>query len=286
MSNIKELRKRIKSITNTAKITKAMELVAAAKMKRAQELANAGKPYSYLINRVLHSIANRINPELHPLLARTRGDKSALIFFSTDRGLAGALNSNLFKESNKLVGTLKFISIGKKAKNFIVKTNSELVADFPLPEKPTLDDVRPISRLIIDGFLRSEFDQVHVLYTRFISTLRQVAVLKQLLPIIDEEILTELAKEAEEQERVEPLFEPNPDAVLEAILPQYILMELYHILLEAKASEHSARMVAMKNATDNALEFVDDLTLEYNSIRQAVVTGEILDISTAQIAME
>ncbi len=286
MSNVKEIRKRIKSINNTAKITHAMEMVAAAKMKKAQDLANSGKPYSELINRVLRRISNRINPELHPLLAKSQGDTSAVIFFSTDRGLAGALNSNLFKEVGTLIGSLKFLTIGKKAASFVTKTKGDLIADFPQTEKPTLESVRPISRLIIDGFLSGEFDQVHVLYTEFISTLKQEARVRQILPIVDRKVLAKLAKEAEEVEVSEPLFEPNPDAVLETILPQYILMELYQVLLEAKASEHSARMISMKNATDNAKELGDDLTLEYNGIRQAAITTEILDISTAQAAME
>ena len=286
MSNIKEIRKRIKSVTSTAKITHAMEMVAAAKMKKAQVQATAGKPYSNLINKVLRSISNNINPETHPLLARSKGDKSAVIFFSTDKGLAGSLNSNLFRKIEELVGQTKYITLGKKARNFISKTGRELTADFELAEKPTLENVRPISKLVIDGFLKGEFDQVYVLYTEFVSILVQDAKIAQILPIIDNRILAELAKEAQEQENTEPVFEPNADAVLESILPQYILMELYHVLLEAKASEHSARMVAMKNATDNASEMVDDLTLTYNSIRQTAITSEILDISTAQVAME
>ena len=286
MSNVKEIRKRIKSVNNTAKITHAMELVAAAKMKKAQGQAIAGKPYSELINTVLRSIANRIDPESHPLLSRNSGDKVAVIFFSTDKGLAGSLNSNLFKQVENLVGKTKYITIGKKARNFVAKTGNELVADFLPSEKPLLEDVRPISKLVIDGYLNGEFDQVHVLYTKFLTTLQQEAKIQQLLPIIDPKILLELSKEAEEQEKAGPIFEPDPDTVLESILPQYILMELYHVLLEAKASEHSARMVAMKNATDNASELVDDLTLAYNGTRQAVITSEILDISTAQVALE
>ncbi|MCH8821044.1 ATP synthase F1 subunit gamma [Patescibacteria group bacterium] len=286
MSSIKEIRKRIKSVNNTAKITHAMELVAAAKMKRAQYLAISGKPYSNLINNVLRSIANRINPESHPLLTRSRGETSAVIFFSTDRGLAGSLNSNLFKQIENVVGKTKYIAVGKKASSYVARTGKDLVADFSLSEKPTLEDIRPISKLVIDGFLGGEFDQVHVLYTQFINTLQQEAKIQQVLPIIDEGILAELAKESEDQGKNEPIFEPNADTVLESILPQYILMELYHILLEAKASEHSARMVAMKSATDNANDLVDDLTLTYNSIRQSAITNEILDISTAQVAME
>ena len=241
---------------------------------------------SDLINKVLRSIANKINQESHPLLSRSRGETSAVIFFSTDRGLAGSLNSNLFRQVENIVGKVKYITVGKKASNYVARTGKDLTADFSLSEKPTLEDVRPVLKLVINGFLSGEFDQVHVLYTQFINTLQQEAKIQQILPIIDKEILAELAKEAEEQEKVEPIFEPNADTVLESILPQYILMELYHVLLEAKASEHSARMVAMKSATDNAKELVDDLTLTYNGIRQAAITNEILDISTAQVAME
>ncbi len=231
MATQREIRRRIKSVQNTEKITHAMELVAAAKMKRAQNAASAGKPYSKLVNSVIRSIADRIHPETHPLLARTKGNKSLMIFFSTDRGLAGSLNSNLVKELENLVGDLRFITLGKKGRNFITRAGHELIADFPLSEKPDLADCRPIVSLIIREFLEKKADQVHVLYTEFISTLKQTTVVKQLLPIIDEGLLAELAKEADLLEKKEPLFEPNPDTVLEAILPQYILMELYQILL-------------------------------------------------------
>ena len=286
MASLREIKRRAKSIQNTSKITHTMELVAAAKMKRAQNLASAGKPYSQLVNDTIRSIANRVEPETHPLLARTEGKNSLVIVFSTDRGLAGALNSNLTRELEKLVGNVKFVTLGKKGRSYTVKTNRELVADFSLPDRPDLASCRAVARLVTNGFLNHEFDQAHVLYTEFVSTLKQVAVVRQLLPIISTELLAELAKEAGEAGVGAPLFEPDPDTVLEAILPQYILMELYQIMLEAKASEHSARMVAMKNATENALDLVDDLTLTYNGIRQEAITKEILDISTAAIALE
>jgi len=286
MASLREIKRRIGSIQNTSKITHAMELVSAAKMKKAQDQATSGKPYSQLVNGIIHSIANRIDPETHPLLARTQGQVSAVIFFSTNRGFVSALNSNLFKELGKIVGRPKFITLGKKGRNFVAKSGQELIADFPVPEHPDLASCRPIAKFAIDGFLNREFDQVQVLYTEFISTLKQIAIVKQLLPIIDQEILEELAKEAEVAGAQEPLFEPDPDTVLETILPQYILMELYQILLEAEASKHSARMVAMKNATENALDLVDDLKLAYNGIRQEAITKEILDISTAAVALE
>ena len=286
MSKQQEIKRSIKSVENTAKITHAMELVAAAKMKRAQTAAVSGKPYSTLVNGILRSLANRIDSSVHPLLAQPKGGRSLVILFSTDRGLAGSLNSNLMRQLEELVGNLKFVTFGKKGRNFIAKSDYELIADFPLPEKPSIEVTRPIAKLVIEEFLNKNIDQVHVVFTEFISTLKQNAVVRQLLPIVDESILAELAKEAESQEIHEPLFEPDPDTVLEAVLPQYILMELYHILLEAKASEHSARMVAMKNATENAQEMVADLTLTYNGIRQEAITKEILDISTAAVALE
>lgn len=286
MAFLREIKRRIKSIENTSKITHAMELVAAAKMKRAQNQALSGKPYSNTVNQVIRSIAGRIDPETHPLLARTQGSKTAVIFFSTDRGLAGPLNANLFREIEKLEGQLKFITFGKKARDFIVKSGKELVADFVLPEKSELASVRAVAKLVTSGFLQGEFDQAWVLYTEFVSTIKQVAAVKQLLPIIDRKGLEEITKETEGTEGGEPLFEPDPDTVLESVLPQYILMELYQILLESKASEHSARMVAMKNATENALDIVDDLTLTFNGIRQETITKEILDITTAAIALE
>ena len=285
MSSLREIRRRIRSVRNTSKITHAMELVSAAKMKRAQSSATAGKAYADLVNDIISSIANRIDAQAHPLLARPEGNRTLVLIFSTDRGLAGSLNSNLFRQLQDVEGKSSFVSFGKKGRKYILKSGQELLADFPLPEKPDLQSVKPISRLIIDKFLSGEFSQVYILYSQFISTLRQEAVFEQLLPIIDLQTLEELSK-TEKQNYQEPLFEPNPDAVLEAILPQYILMELYQILLEVKASEHSARMVAMKNATENALELVDDLTLTYNGIRQEAITNEILDISTAAVALE
>ncbi|MEX0621671.1 MAG: ATP synthase F1 subunit gamma [Candidatus Woykebacteria bacterium] len=286
MASLREIKRRIGSVQNTAKITHAMELVAAAKMKRAQDLANSGKPYSQLVNGLIRSIANSIDPSAHPLLTQNEGPKSLILVFSTDRGLAGPLNSNLFREIEKFSTDVRYVSLGKKSRQFLVKTGRELVADFTLTERPDLASCRPVSKLLIDGFLNGDFDQAHVLYTEFISTLRQVAAVKQLLPIIDKEILEELIKEAEEDFRLEPLFEPGADTVLAEILPQYILMEVYQIMLETKASEHSARMVSMKNATDAADELSEDLTLAYNGLRQEAITKEILDISTAAIALE
>lgn len=284
MSSTKELRGRIKSIKNTSKVTKAMELVSAAKMRRAQENATDGRPYSQLITKVLDNIATKIDPNSHPLLLAEDNKNEAVLLITTDRGLCGSLNTNLFKETLRLEGNISFITVGRKGENFISKSSKALVADFALLEKPTHVFARTIAKFIIDGFLNKEFGRVHVVYTKFESTLLQVATMRTLLPIINKEIFEEIGENPKETFS-DYLFEPNADQVLETILPHYVEMEIYQILLEAAASEHSARMVAMKNASDNAEELVDDLTLAYNQVRQANITNELLDISTASVAL-
>lgn len=287
MSSVKEIRVRIKSIKNTAKITKAMELVSAAKMRRAQEAANNGKPYSELINEVLSSLVNKIDQSLHQLLLGNNVDGDLIIVISSDRGLAGALTSNLIKKLADFKPNSQFISLGNKAKTFLAKTGREVIADFPLPENGLLDTIRPLSKLAIEKFTNTEVGRVFVVFTQFHSTLRQEPISRQLLPIMDLASFDNLKTSLEEKSaETEYKFEPKADQILENLLPHFILMELNHCLLESRASEHSARMLAMKNATDNALELVDDLTLTYNQIRQEAITKEILDISTAALVLE
>ncbi len=283
MATTKELRGRIKSIKNTSKITKAMELVSAAKMRRAQEQALGGRSYTEIINKVLENISSGINPELHPLLYREETSREAVLLISTNRGLCGALNTNLFKKvGDSGSKELLFISVGKKGQVFLSKAAKNLIADFELVEHPNLELAKNISNFLVKAFLNKEIDKVSVIYTVFESTLKQTATIKQILPIID---LTRMESDQQTEKEAEYKFEPSEDEVLETILPHYVLMEIYQILLEASASEHSARMVAMKNASDNASELVDELTLIYNQLRQEGITNEILDISTASIAL-
>lgn len=284
MSSTKELRQRIKSIGNTSKVTKAMEMVSAAKMRRAQEQAVGGRSYSELINKVLKKMASRIDPSTHPLLTSEDDSKEAILLITTNRGLVGALNTNLFRKTFDFGKTVSFITLGKKGSLYVSKMAEPMVADFELTDHPNLQLAREISKFLINSYLKGEFNKISVIYTEFKSTLNQVAMTRQLLPIIDEEIL-EMLKE-EENSNTDFLFEPNADSVLEQVLPHYVLMEIYQVLLEAVASEHSARMVAMKNATDNASELVDDLTLSYNQLRQANITNELLDITTAALALD
>jgi F-type H+-transporting ATPase subunit gamma len=283
MSSTKELRGRIRSIKNTAKVTKAMELVSAAKMRRSQEQALKGRSYSILINKVLRNIATRIDKSAHPLLVREENEKEGILLITTNRGLCGSLNSNLFRKALDIQGEVSFITVGKKGQMFVSKSAKPLAADFELLERPDNQSSRTISRFLINAYLSGEFNKIHVIYTDFQSTLKQVATMRQLLPIIDIEILNALADA--EKTSDDYIFEPSADSVLETILPHYVQMEIYQVLLEAAASEHSARMVAMKNASDNASELVGDLTLAYNQVRQAQITNEILDITTASLAL-
>jgi F-type H+-transporting ATPase subunit gamma len=289
MANTQDIRRRIKSIRNTAQITKAMQMVAASKMRKAQQHALAGRPYAGLMNKVLVSLQKRTDHKLHPLLQVRPIKKELVLVISTDKGLAGALNTNLLREAARFeADKTGFVVSGRKARQFLARTKRELLADFELKDAPSFVETKPIAQFVTEKFLNREVDKVSVLYTHFINTINQQAVVQTLLPISD----FTLAKGEEPEsskEGTDPmvgyLFEPNAEAVLDVMLPYYIQYQVYQMVLDARASEHSARMVAMKNATDNAQEFIKDLTLEYNKMRQASITTELLEIATAQMAL-
>jgi F-type H+-transporting ATPase subunit gamma len=289
MANTQDIRRRIKSIRNTAQITKAMQMVAASKMRKAQQHALAGRPYASLMNRVLVSLQKRTDHKLHPLLQVRPIKKELVLVFSTDKGLAGALNTNLLREAARFEpDKTGFVVAGRKARQFLARTKRELLADFELKDAPSFVETKPIAQFVTEKFLNREVDNVSVLFTHFINTINQQPVVQTLLPISD----FTLAKGEEGEsptEGADPmvgyLFEPNAEAVLDVMLPYYIQYQVYQMVLDARASEHSARMVAMKNATDNAQEFIKDLTLEYNKMRQASITTELLEIATAQMAL-
>src|SRR6266576_3017289 len=289
MANTKEIRRRIKSIRNTAQITKAMQMVAASKMRRAQQQAVAGRPYATVMNKVFVSLQKRTDPKLHPLLQVREVRKELVIVISTDKGLAGALNTNLLREAARFdPAKTGFVVSGRKARQFLARTKRELLADFELKDAPSFVETKPIAQFVTEKFLNREVDKVSVLYTHFINTINQQPVVQTLLPISD----FTLAKGEEGESpkngadpMVGYLFEPSAEAVLDVMLPYYIQYQVYQMVLDARASEHSARMVAMKNATDNAQEFIKDLTLEYNKMRQASITTELLEIATAQMAL-
>jgi F-type H+-transporting ATPase subunit gamma len=289
MANTQDIRRRIKSIRNTAQITKAMQMVAASKMRKAQQHALAGRPYAALMNKVLVSLQKRTDPTLHPLLHVRDVKKELVLIISTDKGLAGALNTNLFREAAHFdAAKTAFVVTGKKARLFVARTKRELLADFELKDAPTFVETKPVSKFCTEKFLNGEVDKVSVLFTHFINTISQRAVVETLLPISSFD-LPKKHDESVEGEDVDPLlgyvFEPKAEVVLDIMLPYYIQYQVFQMILDARASEHSARMVAMKNATDNAHEFIKDLTLEYNKMRQAGITTELLEIATAQMAL-
>jgi len=289
MANTQDIRRRIKSIRNIGQLTKAMQMVAASKMRRAQQHALAGRPYAALMNKVLVSLQKRTDPRLHPLLNIRDVKKELVLIISTDKGLAGALNTNLFREaSNFEASNSVFVVTGKKARQFIARTKRELLADFELKDAPSFVETKAISRFCTEKFLTREVDKVSVVYTHFINTVNQRPVIQTLLPISAFD-LPKGEKTEGATEDVDPMlgyvFEPNAERVLDAVLPYYIQYQVFQMILDARASEHSARMVAMKNATDNAAQFIKDLTLEYNKMRQASITTELLEIATAQMAL-
>ena len=290
MANTQDIRRRIKSIRNTSQITKALQMVAASKMRKAQMAALAGRPYSSLMNRVLVSLQQRTDSKLHPLLQVREVKRELVIVLSTDKGLAGALNTNLFREAIKFeADKAVYVSSGSKARQFIVRTRRELIADFPLKDAPAFTETKEISKFAVEKFLSGEVDKVSVLFTHFINTINQKPTVRTLLPISAFDLpQTSVAAETAQgsgDPMIGYMFEPGPEAVLDIMLPYYLHFQVYQMVLDARASEHSSRMVAMKNATDNAKQFIKDLTLEYNKMRQASITTELLEISTAQMAV-
>jgi len=281
MPSTLDLRRRIKSVKNTAQITKAMQMVAASKMRKAQAAAIAGRPYQELLARVLAAVKGRVDPGSHLLLAVRPVNQELILIFSTDKGLCGPLNANLFRELGEIDREKSEYAVsGRKAIQFITRTRRKLTADFALKDTIHFSEIRPIAKFVSDKFISGEVDQVRVLHPKFVNTLVQQPVLRTLLPIPVKELGIEGSESGGEY-----LFEPDEHSVLDAILPHYIAFQLFQMALDARASEHSARMVAMKNATDNAKELIKDLTLEYNKVRQENITTELLEITTAQLAV-
>ncbi len=291
MPSTRDIRRRIKSVKSTAQITKAMQMVASAKMRRAQQAALAGRPYAALLNKVLAHATAGAGDFSHALLEKRDVKKRAVVLISTDKGLCGALNTNLLREAAKFdPNSTVFICAGKKAGQWAARTKRTIAAEFTYKDNPAFAEARAISKFAQDLFIKGEVDEVVVLFTNFISTLTQKPEVRAMLPIVEINSVhagVEGRREIVGIEKVttEYLFEPSAGAVLGELLPRALDFEIYQFLLEAKASEQSSRMVAMKNATDNAKQLIKDLTLEYNKLRQANITKELLEITTAQMAM-
>ncbi|HEX9048114.1 MAG TPA: ATP synthase F1 subunit gamma [Verrucomicrobiae bacterium] len=291
MPSTRDIRRRIKSVKNTAQITKAMQMVAAAKMRKAQQAALVGRPYAQLLNEIMAEAATRTVGFDHPLLQSRPVAKRAVIVVSTDRGLCGGLNSNLFREASKLdKNTTVFITAGKKSAQFISRTKRNLAAEFTYKDTPEFAEARAISKFVQQMFLKGEVDAVDILFPRFINTLTQQPQLIPFLPIGKISAATAGVNAPKQELQAGTTtdvfdFEPDEETVLGELLPHSLNFQMHQILLETKASEQSARMVAMKNATDNAKEIIKNLTLEYNKLRQANITKELLEITTAQMAV-
>lgn len=282
MASIRQFRKKIKSAKNIAKLTRAMQLVAASKMKRAQEAASRGKDYTNGMIDLSFLLSNYLDPSLHPLLQTLNTDqaKDLIVLIAPEKGLCGSLVTNLSKKV--LVVTegardVEFVAIGRKADRIVQKLGGEIIAQFQLGlSLPKYEIVPPIARVVEERFLARLSRKVTFVYSEFVNTMTQVPVEKVLLPLTlvrNEEI------DAISQKNY--LFEPSPKTIVDSFLGIYLEVQIYQILLEAYASEQSARMIAMKNATDNATGLIDQLSLEYNKLRQAAITNEILDIGNA-----
>jgi F-type H+-transporting ATPase subunit gamma len=291
MPSTRDIRRRIKSVKNTAQITKAMQMVAAAKMRKAQQAALVGRPYVQLLNELLTAAAAGAVGFSHPLMEVRPVKMRALIVVSSDRGLCGGLNSNLFREVSKLdQHAMIFVTAGKKAAQFIGRTRRSLAAEFTYKDAPEYAEARAVSKFAQRMFLDGKVDAVDVLFPRFINTLMQQPQIVPFLPMGKISAATAGVNAPKAELSMRPPtdvyeFEPDEQTVLSELLPHSLNFQMHQILLETKASEQSARMVAMKNATDNAQQIIKDLTLEYNKLRQANITKELLEITTAQMAV-
>lgn len=296
MQSPREIRRRIKSISSTAQITKAMQMVAASKMRKIQEATVAMRPFVRLMYRIQRAATAHVGEFTHPLLQAREVRKRAVILISTDKGLCGPLNSNLFRLATQFdPDSTVFITAGRRAAQFVARSQRKLVAEFTYSDTPRLPEARAIAAFACGLFLKEEVDQVFVIATQFVNTLTQNPVCLDYLPVGEIKVLHLPGVEPKEvqvpgvelkdepaDDTTETLFEPNPEALLDYLLSHYVDIYIYQALQNAKASEQSARMVSMKNATDNAEDLIRDLTLEYNKLRQGNITQELLEIAGGQ----
>lgn len=307
MAGTKEIKRRIKSVKNTKKITKAMELVSASKMKRAINSALASRPYSGYSWEVLESLSNYVSESNHPLLTKRENGKTLIIFITSNRGLCGGYNSQVTK---KVIATIKemfsqdikhdnalpiskalgldFISVGSKGETALRRIGQHIIASFnELPDSPTLSDIYPIANLAIDLYKKGEYNMIRVAYTDFVSALTQTPYVRTILPVNKTAIKKEIEESKSEalKTTINYTFEPDYESLMSVIVEKIARMRVYQMILESSASEHSARMLAMKNASDAAGEMIDDLTLAFNKARQASITQEISEISAGMASV-
>lgn len=289
MANLRNIQRRIKSVRSTSQITRAMQLVASSKMKKAQNQAVAGRDYIAALAYVFAHLRHNISAESHPFLAPGKGDKELVLIIGTDKGLCGALNANLFKEiKDKPLEKTDYIAIGAKIASMLRRTRRNVDLGPALPDPVPLVSLSGVYKQIEKAFLSGKYSKVSIVFSKFINTLVQKPASVQLLPIGEEQLdqLAEMGKRQMEETGSEFVLEPSAEEVLQAILPLLVLYDIYQMSLEARASEHSARMVSMKAATENAQDIIKDLTLVFNKERQTAITSELTEISSAMQAME
>ena len=286
MQSPRDIRRRIRSISSTAQITKAMQMVAASKMKKIQEATVAMRPFVQLLYRIQRAATTQVSEFAHPLLEVRKVRKRAVILIGTDKGLCGPLNTNLFRLAAQFEpDSTVFITAGRKVAQFIARSQRKLIAEFTYSDMPRFPEARAIATFVCDLFLQGEVDQVFVIATQFVNTLTQNPVCFEYLPVGEIKGMRLPGGEPKEEpanDTSETLFEPGPEALLGYLLSRYVNIYMYQVLQNAKASEQSARMVSMKNATDNAEGLIKDLTLEYNKLRQGNITQELLEIAGGQ----
>ncbi len=286
MNSPRDLRRRIRSIRGTSQITRAMQMVAASKMRKAQDAATATRPFVRLLYEMQRKMTTRPIAFTHPLLERRDVRRRAVVLVGADKGLCGALNSNLFRVAAQFdLASTVFITAGRKAAQFVAATGRQLAADFPYGDTPRFVEARALASFARDLFLKKEVDEVQVVATRFVNTMTQEAVRLEFLPvgaITSIQVPGMPSEDVLAQDHLEPLFEPSAEAMLSFLLGHYVNILMYVVMLNAKASEQSARMMSMMNATDAAEALLDDLTLEYNKLRQGNITKELLEIAGGQ----
>jgi F-type H+-transporting ATPase subunit gamma len=283
MPSEREIRRRVRSIKNIQQVTRAMQTVAASKMRRAQAAVLASRPYEERLRQILNELAPHTDPELHPLLARREVRRVAIVLITTDRGLVGALNVNVLRTALRFAENLPsavYVAVGRRGIGQLRRLRMRTAAEFSnLGDRPTTANTNVIARVAQEEFLSGNVDEVHLTFTRFESTMRQMPTVRRILPLIPEE------EDADTLPRLQYLFEPDPETVLDAVLPRLVDLAVYQAVLESIASEHSARMVAMRNATDAAGDLIGDLTLAANKARQWRITKEMLEIASGAEAL-
>lgn len=284
MQNLRQIKNRIKSAKNIAQITKAMELVSASKMKKAQAAAESGKLYAEMIREMVMKLGSKVDMSIHPLLMKpkTVSGKRIIVFISTNKGLCGSLNTNLFRyvlTQYPHIAKQEVVALGQKGALFASGMGSHILADFSHSGHFT-SVVEAVTELVKEKFLAGEIDGVDIAYNQFVSVLKQQPRVKSILPLT-----VDALEMKEEDTDGEFLIEPNPQEIFDRLLPEYVENQIRDAILQAEASEHAARMIAMRNATDNAKTFIGDLTLVYNKVRQEKITNEIADLVTARAAI-